>query len=454
MVEIFTNIGHSLLPLTMCLFIVFVVNKYVIANCHHLRFPLAISAMIFCILLPWLLLFIPGFAKSTASSPAEKSRTTIVEPVKNAPSLTESANLKTQKEQQFHFSFVWPWIIISGLMLTHTLLTTLYITYFWCRKQPVATPEQQKYLQQLCKELSIKRRVVLHKSTTSAPGTFGVFKPVVIVPEFLLTNFSQRELRYILLHELVHIHRGDQIFVFLQKLFLSIYFFHPLAWWITQEAAQSMEICCDRQVVLHEQNSIGYTKSFVRFLELKNTFCPSPRFAIGYFAHVKQRVDVLLNNPIPISRKRYIAAILTILLVWCGSLYAWGNGKYPQQKLGHAAMHISSYDTEDPIEVGQTTTYVISLRNEGTANCTDIVLTNNIPQEMEFVKATGPSNFSINNSRIQFNAVDNVAPGKVLNYKITLRARTSGSAKNTALVKFNEFSYTMRNEEGTTVYGE
>jgi hypothetical protein len=57
--------------------------------------------------------------------------------------------------------------------------------------------------------------------------------------------------------------------------------------------------------------------------------------------------------------------------------------------IGIEAMHISIYDTEDPVQVGKTTMYVIEVRNVGTANCR-LNCTSRIPEEMEYVKAEVP----------------------------------------------------------------
>ena len=50
---------------------------------------------------------------------------------------------------------------------------------------------------------------------------------------------------------------------------------------------------------------------------------------------------------------------------------------------------MSTYDTEDPVELGQQTVYVITIRNESNSATTNVRLKNDIPREMEFVSVEG-----------------------------------------------------------------
>ncbi len=117
------------------------------------------------------------------------------------------------------------------------------------------------------------------------------------------------------------------------------------------------------------------------------------------------------------------------------------------------AMHISTYDTEDPVEVGKTTVYVIETRNEGTSPCTGISMTSVIPEEMEFLKCEGPGvSCKFEKGKVVFDTVPFLAPGERLVYKINCRAIKPGSAKHSAILKFNEFTQSVIDEEGTSVY--
>jgi hypothetical protein len=121
--------------------------------------------------------------------------------------------------------------------------------------------------------------------------------------------------------------------------------------------------------------------------------------------------------------------------------------------LGVAAMHISSYDTEDPVEVGEQTCYVVDTRNEGIAPCTSVEMKSKIPEEMEFLEAEGTVAFKYDllNRMVVFDSVPVLPPGDKLTYKVRCKAIQEGSAKHSAILKYKEFETEITDEEGTTV---
>jgi uncharacterized repeat protein (TIGR01451 family) len=123
------------------------------------------------------------------------------------------------------------------------------------------------------------------------------------------------------------------------------------------------------------------------------------------------------------------------------------------QVVGIPTMHINTYDTEDPVEVGKTTIYVIEARNEGTAPCTGIEMSSFIPEQMEFVKCEGPGvACKFEKGQVLFDTVPILAPGAELVYKTYCKAIKAGSAKHRAVLKYNEFITSIINEQGTSVY--
>lgn len=119
---------------------------------------------------------------------------------------------------------------------------------------------------------------------------------------------------------------------------------------------------------------------------------------------------------------------------------------------GVPAMHINTYDTEDPVEIGKQTIYVIETRNEGTSACTNIQMESLIDEEMEFVSAQGPVPFKVNGNTITFDPVPILQPAEKLTYKVTARAIKEGSAKHKATLRYAEFDKPIMNEEGTNCY--
>jgi uncharacterized repeat protein (TIGR01451 family) len=111
-----------------------------------------------------------------------------------------------------------------------------------------------------------------------------------------------------------------------------------------------------------------------------------------------------------------------------------------------------TYDTNDPVAIGEQTTYVIEPKNEGDGICTNIRLVNIIPKEMAFVSASGPSQYQVKGQKIYFAPIAKLKPDEKLIYQITCRAISEGNAKNEARITYDQFEKQIIDEEGTSVY--
>jgi bla regulator protein BlaR1 len=78
---------------------------------------------------------------------------------------------------------------------------------------------------------------------------FGVVRPRIVVPERLLGELNDVELRAVLAHELAHWRHHDTWIGWLQVIAQSIFWFHPLLWWANAELRNERELVCDRAVL-------------------------------------------------------------------------------------------------------------------------------------------------------------------------------------------------------------
>lgn len=109
--------------------------------------------------------------------------------------------------------------------------------------QPVDSPMAHMLLTQS----GIRRRVRIrtHKNVRS-PLTYGVLRPVIVLPEVEMADAS---LRFALLHELCHIRRCDCLWKHLAALAACIHWFNPCAWLLLTLLDRDLEISCDMQVL-------------------------------------------------------------------------------------------------------------------------------------------------------------------------------------------------------------
>lgn len=96
--------------------------------------------------------------------------------------------------------------------------------------------------------------LLLTDSWVTSPVVWGLFRPVLLVPRDMTLRFTVNQIRWVLLHELAHIRRRDNIVVIFQRIMLIIFFFHPGVWLTNWLIDQLREYACD-DIALQGSNS-------------------------------------------------------------------------------------------------------------------------------------------------------------------------------------------------------
>ncbi|WP_420461131.1 M56 family metallopeptidase [Neolewinella sp.] len=73
----------------------------------------------------------------------------------------------------------------------------------------------------------------------------GVFRPVILFPIGLLATLTPAEVEAILLHELHHVRRYDVLWNSVELLIVSLFFYHPLVYWLARRLDREREYGCD-----------------------------------------------------------------------------------------------------------------------------------------------------------------------------------------------------------------
>jgi beta-lactamase regulating signal transducer with metallopeptidase domain len=86
------------------------------------------------------------------------------------------------------------------------------------------------------------------------PAVYGVFRPVLLLPEHYLNDLSREEAEHILLHELCHVKRGDLWIHGLVMLLQVAYWFNPFLLWANRQLRHVREMCCDQTLAARLQD--------------------------------------------------------------------------------------------------------------------------------------------------------------------------------------------------------
>jgi beta-lactamase regulating signal transducer with metallopeptidase domain len=85
--------------------------------------------------------------------------------------------------------------------------------------------------------------------TGQAPAVDGVWHPYVSLPYGIDRLLSEHELNAVLIHELTHARRRDNLIRLIHEVSLCVLWFHPLVWIAGSRLALYRELSCDESVI-------------------------------------------------------------------------------------------------------------------------------------------------------------------------------------------------------------
>src|ERR1700722_9067815 len=96
------------------------------------------------------------------------------------------------------------------------------------------------------------------------PGILGIVRPVLIWPQGISEHLPDPHLRSILVHELWHVHRKDNMAAAMHMLVEAAFWFHPAVWWVGAQLVEERERACDEQVLGLGNEPSVYAESILK----------------------------------------------------------------------------------------------------------------------------------------------------------------------------------------------
>ena len=129
------------------------------------------------------------------------------------------------------------------------------------------------------------------------PGVYGLFKPVLLIPAAVLEHLPEDQLSAIVAHEICHVRRRDNLLYLIHLLVETLFWFHPLVWWIGARLLEEREGACDEATVLAGNDAEVYAKGILNICK----FClrSAPAWASGVSgADLKSRLTRIVRGEI------------------------------------------------------------------------------------------------------------------------------------------------------------
>lgn len=143
------------------------------------------------------------------------------------------------------------------------------------------------------------------------PGVFGVFRPVLLLPEGITERLAPAQLRAIMAHELCHVRRRDNLAAAFHMVVEALFWFHPLVWWIGARLVDERERACDETVLTEGSEPQAYAEGILSVCKLYLE-SPVPCVSGVTGADLRKRIEVIMTTAIGVNlsatRKMLLAA--------------------------------------------------------------------------------------------------------------------------------------------------
>jgi bla regulator protein BlaR1 len=167
-------------------------------------------------------------------------------------------------------------------------------------------------LRRLEKTFGMRHRTAVVTSDTSfEPGVFGILSPVLVWPRCIGKRLSDQQLEAILAHELCHVRRRDNLAVAVHMVVESIFWFHPVVWWLERRLVEERERACDEEVIKWGSDPQFYAEGILKTCD----FCiESPLIVAGVMgSDLKKRIEAIMRCETGRELKAWKKLLLTAI---------------------------------------------------------------------------------------------------------------------------------------------
>jgi uncharacterized protein (TIGR03435 family) len=151
-------------------------------------------------------------------------------------------------------------------------------------------------LRRLERQAGRRRRLpIVSSDVPFEPGVFGIRSPVLLWPRHITEHLDDEQVETVLIHELAHVRRGDNLAAAVHMFVQGVFWFHPLVWWLGARLVHERELACDDEVILSGRNPRVYAESILKLCQL---CLQSPLICTAGVtgADLKRRIETIMRN--------------------------------------------------------------------------------------------------------------------------------------------------------------
>jgi uncharacterized repeat protein (TIGR01451 family) len=119
---------------------------------------------------------------------------------------------------------------------------------------------------------------------------------------------------------------------------------------------------------------------------------------------------------------------------------------------GIAASRLEVIDLEDPVEVGEQTTYLVTVSNQGSAADTNVRVACVLDDKLQYVSSAGATAGSIMGQTVSFAPLRRLEPKSKATWRIVLRGARAGDVRVRVTMHTDQIALPVEHTEATHIY--
>ncbi|HWT01596.1 MAG TPA: M56 family metallopeptidase [Pyrinomonadaceae bacterium] len=190
--------------------------------------------------------------------------------------------------------------------------------------------------------LGLRRKVTLVVSPEIAePGVWRTLRPVVVLPEGVAERLSDDELEAVMMHEMVHVERWDNLVGFVQRTVCCLLWFHPLVWLLDRRLLAEREQSCDDTVIRLSGDSKVYVSGITKVCRHSMGWELKSGLSSATGSDLKKRLKRIMAADISripsVLHRALLGAVVAVLFVLSAASGIINGGNAPSQDKSSSA---------------------------------------------------------------------------------------------------------------------
>lgn len=203
-------------------------------------------------------------------------------------------------------------LIIVSLIISLLLMTAFTLIHLKNRKRySDALPFENERVNAFIKTYGLRREVAVKFSDKiSAPITYGILKPVIVLPKSC-TAEDFENVECIIAHEIAHIRFFDVLYKWILTFVTCLFWYNPLVWLMLSVSERDIEVACDMEAV-RKCGCTGETYSglLIGLEEKRSIDIYARSFSAGA---IKSRIKAVMKG----KKTGVISAVIAVVLSAC-----------------------------------------------------------------------------------------------------------------------------------------